>query len=183
MPPAWVPSEATFTRVVWPVWRSWTKASTSGLVSPGTRLVAPETNATNRPVALIAGRALPSLAWVPSEARLTRVVSPAWRSRTKTSPKAFVSSGTRLAAEVSKATKRPSALVEGLALGKSACVPSEATLTRVVSGELPTAEGLQAPASRIERARLSPTNAAPRLEGGRIAMASTPHEGQILANL
>ena len=39
---AWVPSLATLTRSVIPVCRSCTKASSHPLVSPGTRLLAPE---------------------------------------------------------------------------------------------------------------------------------------------
>jgi len=46
-----VPSEATLTRSVVPVCRSWTNASVAPFVSPATRLVAKLTNATKRPSA------------------------------------------------------------------------------------------------------------------------------------
>ena len=43
---ACVPSEATLTRSIVFVWRSYTKMSRTPLVSPGTRLLASEANAT-----------------------------------------------------------------------------------------------------------------------------------------
>jgi len=50
-----VPSEATLTRSVMPVCRSWTNTSVAPFVSPATRLVAKLTNATKRPSAERAG--------------------------------------------------------------------------------------------------------------------------------
>jgi hypothetical protein len=133
---AWVPSEATLARVTAPVCRSWTKTSNAPFVSPRTRLLATDSNATKRPSALIAGDSLPPSAWVPSEATLTRVVVPLCRSWTKMSEQAkgqgLVSPGTRLEAVDQKAMKRPSPLIAGVRLWLLASVPSEATLTRVV---------------------------------------------------
>src|SRR5439155_23969597 len=64
------PELSTLTRSVMPVWRSRTNASGSPFVSPGTRLDATDSNATNRPSALIADRWLwslprhPALLWL-----------------------------------------------------------------------------------------------------------------------
>ena len=55
------PAEFTDTRVVTPVFRSWTKTSSVPFVSPGTRLLAGDVKATNRPVAEIDGLKLPKL--------------------------------------------------------------------------------------------------------------------------
>src|SRR5690606_34468890 len=49
-----VPLESTETRVVTPVWRSWTNTSQVPLVSPGTRFDAKDPKATYRPSADIA---------------------------------------------------------------------------------------------------------------------------------
>src|SRR6266545_1522384 len=121
----------------------------------------------------MAGRTLRSLACVPSEATLTRVVSAVWRSRTKMSISALVSPGTRLVAMLWKATTRPSLLVAGPELGSLPCVPSEATLTSDVDAAAATAEGAQATASTIDSDRQSPTTGARRRERARIAIATT----------
>src|SRR5437762_4951613 len=68
------PALSTLTRSVVPVRRSWTNTSGRPLVSPGTRLDAPETKATNRPLALIDG--LPPFPWFPALSTLTRSVGP-----------------------------------------------------------------------------------------------------------
>src|SRR5437762_12760714 len=54
------------------------------------------------------------------------------RSRTNTSVRPLVSPGTRLVADDSKATKRPSPLIAGYALVLFACLPALSTLTRSV---------------------------------------------------
>ena len=74
----WVAPVATLARSSVCVWRSQTKMSLAALVSPGTRLVAEESKATQRPSGLIATVSLP--AWlfpcVPSAATLARWVVP-----------------------------------------------------------------------------------------------------------
>src|ERR671924_395 len=52
--------------------------------------------------------------------------------RTKTSPKPLVSPPTKLEAKEWKATKRPSAEIEGEKLARFPCAPAELTLTRFV---------------------------------------------------
>ena len=64
---------------------------------------------------------------------LTRVVSPRFRSWTKTSKRCFVSPGTRFEAKDAKATKRPLAEIEGKTLSLFGTAPAELTLTRIVS--------------------------------------------------
>src|SRR5262249_5821515 len=149
-----VPSDATLTRVVVPEERSRTKTSGHPFVSPATRLLAKLLNVTKRPSAEIPGavneRSLPC---VPSDATLTRIVRvppgssktplpSASRSCTKVSSLPFVSPGTRLSHWLSKATKRPSAEIDGrldpgMQVGKqnglmpSPSEPSDATLTRI----------------------------------------------------
>jgi hypothetical protein len=61
-------------------------------------------NATNRPLDESAALKLASFASPPMEPRETRVVSPVWRSWTKTSLRSFPSSGTRFEASEEKAT-------------------------------------------------------------------------------
>src|ERR671919_445204 len=68
------PVELTLTRSVVPLSRSYTKVSTSLLVSPGTSFAAFEENATNRPSPLITGSPLERFTCDPSGATLTRVV-------------------------------------------------------------------------------------------------------------
>src|SRR3954447_1251686 len=81
----------------------------------------------------------PPFAWAPWAPTLTRLVVPVLRSRTKTSVRRLVSSGTRLVASDSKATKRPDAEIAGPKLpGLSwgpplAWSPLELTLTRSVA--------------------------------------------------
>src|SRR5207253_1683861 len=116
----WVPSEATLTRsvvlagapferAVVAAARSWTNTSFAPFGSPATRLVAALWTATKRPSAERAGQLLALLAWVPSEATLTRSVMPVCRSWTNTSVVPFVSLATRSVASLCNATKRPSA--------------------------------------------------------------------------
>jgi hypothetical protein len=81
-------------------------------------LLAAESNATQRPSALIAGTWPAPLAWAPSGPTLTRVVVPVCPSCTKTSFAPFVSPGTSVLAEDPNATQRPSALIAGYALSK-----------------------------------------------------------------
>src|SRR6266536_2652886 len=135
-PSAGVASNPTLTSLVWPVSRSRTNTSWNPFVSPGTRFVAPEVNATKRPSALTDGSRLKPSACLPLLRTLTRSVSPLARSRTKTSIAALVSPPTRLAAIESKATTSPSALTAGglnRALMLSACLPLLRTLTISVS--------------------------------------------------
>ncbi len=97
-PMACTPDELTLTRVVVPAWRSRRKTSEVPLVSPGTRLLADDWNATKRPSPLIAGAGsweLPALPWAPAELTLTREDAGLWRSRTNTSVVALVSPATR----------------------------------------------------------------------------------------
>ena len=65
----------------------------------------------NRPSALIDGARLSKSACAPFEETLMREVVPACKSRRKISGCEFVSLGTRLVADESNATYRPSALV------------------------------------------------------------------------
>src|SRR5438046_3781998 len=114
-------------------------------ISPLTRGGAELLNTTKRPSAEMTppeGQ-LPS---VPSDATITRSVTPVRRSWTKTSgqhgaPKTpgqtFVLPLTRLEAKLSKATKRPSAEAHGVPETDFTGVPSEATLTRSVLGVQP----------------------------------------------
>src|SRR2546428_83045 len=126
------PWESTLTRLVLPVLRSRTKTSLTVFVSPPTRLVATELNATKRPLAEIDGTKLAPFSCAPWESTLTRLVLPALRSRTNTSLAPFVSPPTRLVAIELKATKRPSAEIEGTTLSPFSCAPWESTLTRLV---------------------------------------------------
>src|SRR6266516_4102455 len=135
-PSAGFASNPTLTSLVWPVSRSRTNTSSNPFVSPGTRFVAREVNATKRPSALTDGSRLKPSACLPLLLTLTRSVSPLARSRTKTSIAALVSPPTRLAAIESKATTSPSALTAGglnRALMLSACLPLLRTLTISVS--------------------------------------------------
>ena len=72
-------------------------------MSPATRFVAFEENVTERPSALIAGPEESPLAWVPSDATYTRVVTPVERSCTNPSV-APVSPATRFDAYEAKVT-------------------------------------------------------------------------------
>src|SRR5947208_4873223 len=132
---AWAPAESTLTRSVVAVSRSRTNTSATPLVSPGTRLVASLSKATNRPSPERAGQncsMLAAFACAPVESTLTRSVIPVIRSLTKTSKAWFVSPTTRSSASLAKATKRPSAESVGLKLRPLPCAPEELTLTRCV---------------------------------------------------
>src|SRR5690242_2032904 len=100
--------------------------SEASFVSPGTRLRARDQKATRRPSAEIEGQRLRrSLCFGPPrrplEVTLTRLVSPVLRSRTKTSMARFASWRTRFEASETKATRRPSAEIEGEKLLAFAC--------------------------------------------------------------
>src|SRR6266404_3935130 len=109
------------------------------LILPGTRLK----NSTKRPSALTPPDPLPkgvpicepSLA---TDARIVEGVHPAGAatqvSRTNASMGLFVPAGIKLLAADVNATKRPSALIEGLKLSPLPWVPSVATETRTVEG-------------------------------------------------
>ena len=99
----------------------------------GDEVAAVLANATNRPSADSAGVRLEPAAWVPSEATLTRTVSPVLRSWTNTSEAPFESPATRLLARLAKATSRPSAEIDDTVLLAFAWPPAEATLTRSVA--------------------------------------------------
>src|SRR5262249_30437982 len=122
-----------------------TKTSSKPLVSFGTRLLANDTKLTKRPSALIVASRELSLACVPSVATDTSFVegvqpaAPTHVSRTKMFCKLLVPPGTRLVAAEVKATKRPSALIEGSREKSFACVPSPATDTSLVEGVQPVA--------------------------------------------
>ena len=106
--------------------------SVNAFVSTGMRLVASLAKATQRPSAEMDAKELEPSPSLPSEATLTRSVVPFCRSRTKMSMVSFPSPGTRLVASLWKATKRPSAEMDGEELGPNPSEPSEATLTRSV---------------------------------------------------
>ena len=140
----WMPDESTLTLVVWPVRRSCTKMSREPFVSPPTRFVAALWKATICPSAERAAAALKSSPWTPAVLTLTRVVvtppgsskipfPSASRSWMKTSSAPLVSPGRRFVAELSKATKRPSADMAGARLAPSAWPPAESTLVRTVA--------------------------------------------------
>src|SRR5204863_59451 len=105
-----------------------TNTSVKSFVSLPTRLVAPDGNATKRPSAEIAGSSLNPFPCPPEEPTLIRLVLCDLRSRRKSS----VSCPTRLVAPDAKATKRPSAEIEGAKLRPSPCTPAELRLTRLV---------------------------------------------------
>jgi len=99
-----VPAVATDTRLVTLSTHSRTNTSGLPLVSVATRLVAREVNATYRLSAEIAGLELYQSASAPERPTDTRIVSPASRSRTKTSDVRFVSPTTRFEASEPNAT-------------------------------------------------------------------------------
>jgi hypothetical protein len=102
---------------------------------PGYKLSAVETNATNRPSALIDGAKLKEFACTPLDETLTRVVVPACVSRTKTSGWPFVSFGTRFVANEVNAMYRP--------LAVTAFMPKLKGLAAVPLGPLPCAPLLE----------------------------------------
>jgi hypothetical protein len=127
------PSNPPLTRLVHPINRSWTNTSRNTLVSPGTRFVESDTNATYRPSAEMDGAQLAPFPSTPLRSTLTRVVTPATRSRTNTSSTPLVSPPTRFRAEDLKATYRPSADTDGSPLAPAPGLPSTATLINVVA--------------------------------------------------
>ena len=78
------------------------------------------------------GEAELPFACFPALDTLTRLVVPRFRSRTKMSAAPFVSPATRLEASDRKATKRPSAEIDGPPEPPFACFPALDTLTRLV---------------------------------------------------
>ena len=115
-PLACLPPEVTLTRWVLPEARSWMKMSRRPFVSLLTRLLAPESNTTNRPSDETEGSRLLPFPCAPFEFTLTRVVVPLPRSCTNTSIAPFVSPSTRSDAFDSKATIWPSPEMAGSAL-------------------------------------------------------------------
>src|SRR3954454_9613938 len=101
-------------------------------VSCGTRLPAWVEKVTNRQSAEISGNALLFFACAPLEARLARKVELVARSRTNTSVRPLVSSATRFPAWDRKATRRPSAEIDGEELDPDPWPPAEETLTSSV---------------------------------------------------
>ena len=93
--------------------RAWTNTSYAPFASPATRLLAVPWNATKLPSAERAAPELGPFPWVPPDATLMRSVVPVCRSCTNTSVVPLVSPPTRLLAVPWKATKRPSAEIEG----------------------------------------------------------------------
>src|SRR5437764_11795041 len=138
------------------------KMSTAPLLSapPPRRLLAADSNTTNRPSALIPGLKLPALAWVPSVATLTRSVWPEPRSRTKTSVTPLLSPATRFEESDSKATTLPSPDTAGGAVGAEAkpdaSPPAAGTLTRVMD-DGPLAPPTWARKMSVEPLKSSPT--------------------------
>src|SRR3954467_5053013 len=98
------------------------------LVSWGTRLPAWLEKVTNRPSAEISGNALLFFACAPLEATLARKVLSVSRSRTNTSLRPLVSSATRFLAWDRKATRWPSAEIDGEELDPEPWPPAEETL-------------------------------------------------------
>ena len=92
-----------------------------------------DTNPTTPPSRLIDGLELGRSAWVPSVARLTRVVALVCRSNRKTSVVPLVSPVTRFVASDRNTIQRPSPLIWGAWLDPFDCAPPVPTLTRVVS--------------------------------------------------
>ncbi len=85
----------------------------------------------------------------PPMPRLTRVVSPVARSKTKTSSVPFVSSGTSVVASEAKAKWKPSAETAGQSLSPSPSTYSVLVLTRTVTGSsASTGEAAMASARR-----------------------------------
>src|SRR5512138_3674940 len=119
-------------REVVPVCRSRTNRSFTPLVSPVTRLVAIEPNATNLPFPEREGEEDAPFPWLPELFFETRVVVPACRSRTKISFAAFVSPVTRLVDGESNATYLPFDEIAGSNDVSAACFSAELTETRVV---------------------------------------------------
>src|ERR1035441_7662293 len=112
-PLALTPLRLILTSDVAPVCKSRTKTSDALFVSPGTRSLALLLKATKRPSALIvASREELFPEAVPEGSALTSTVLPAGSTRTNTSGKLFASLGTRSSAELTNATRLPSALAD-----------------------------------------------------------------------
>jgi len=75
-PLAWAPALVTLTRVVVPPWRSRTNTSNLPFVSPSTRFVAEDSNATKPPFSLTEGCWLWESPIEPASLTLTRLVWP-----------------------------------------------------------------------------------------------------------
>src|SRR5687768_16069528 len=105
------------------------EAPVQTLVSPLTKLVEVLANTTHLPSELmLALRESPS-PWRPLGPTETRVVDFVCRSWTKISFAAFESPATKLADSLSKATKRPEALMTGASAPPTAWVPKLLTVT------------------------------------------------------
>src|SRR3989338_7594178 len=125
---------------------------------PPNRFVANDWKTTKRPSVLMWGKMLVPSPSAPSVATDTRTVEgvqpgvPWQESRTKMSVSELKSPATRLPAKEWKATKRPSALMDGSLPARLASVPSVATDTRVV-------EGVQGPLApkQVSRTKTSAT--------------------------
>lgn len=160
-------------------------------LSPVTKLVADEANATHWPSALMSGWELGPSACAPPLATLTRVVAvppgssktplpSVSRSWTKTSSALLVSPATRLDAAETNAMWRPLALIDGWRLAPLASVPEEDTLTRTTSAVTrsrtkTSSTPLPSPATKVlapetnARYRPSPLN-----EGSSVALVGAP---------
>ena len=135
--------------------RSPTNTSDAAFVSSDTRLLARDSNATNRPSALIVVCWLRPLLCVPLAPTLTRVVALVWRSCTNTSSRCC---SYRLRRgwwrKDSNPTQRPSALTTGIAELPLVGPPRRhATLTRDVVARLPVVHEHVLPASSCRRGR------------------------------
>ena len=123
--------------------------------------------ATNRPSALMSPSSLLPAGSAPPVVRrftLTRWVVPATRSCTKmSSSQQMPSSGARPWAAVWNTTYRPSALMDGFTLARSACSPALPTLTRCVvpatrSRTKTSVVPLVSPATRLDASDSKATN-------------------------
>src|SRR5438034_4499637 len=124
LPLPWAPPEATLTRSVVPVCRSWTNTSDTPFVSPATRSVAALSKATKRPSAERAEPKLVSLpSVVPPEATLTRsvVCAPADRpQRTVSSTRATELRTRRCVGGMAPPVRREGAALTVAAFAKNA---------------------------------------------------------------
>src|SRR6478609_10520582 len=93
------------------------------LVSPASRLVASDANATHRPSSEMDGKELGPSPCAPLSATLMRATCFVRLSRTNTSVVPLVSPGTRLLASEWNATHRPSDDTDGELLHESAYTP------------------------------------------------------------
>ncbi len=130
--PATSPAGFLLTRSSAPVSSEATKMSFASFVSSSARLPAPEAKATSVPSAEMLGANENESASAPSGVTETRTVVASVRSWTNTSVVPLVSLSTRSVAVESKATRSPSAEIDGFRPGADASSPSEATDTRTV---------------------------------------------------